>query len=224
MANKTPAAASPLAHAATSHKKQTRPAAARRARLGRNQYNRDRDLLADGKTATPRPSHSRDGEDVCSVDMAGLTGQLLSNGSKASKPRHMNPNRTTMNDMRKRTAGILEYISRTQVEMAGEKSASTSSSASVVAASTPFAPPPAPPIATQTPARPPLGRTVSVNGLSKLSRQLQGDTGGEVVALEKEKAKVDESEFRQMSTTQMMDVLTRELVHWQKAFGKWGER
>lgn len=41
------------------------------------------------------------------------------NGSgRPSKPRYLNPNRTTMNDMRKRVAGILEFISYTQVEMA----------------------------------------------------------------------------------------------------------
>lgn len=37
---------------------------------------------------------------------------------RPSKPRHMHPQRTTMNEMKRRVAAILEFISRMQVEMA----------------------------------------------------------------------------------------------------------
>jgi len=35
---------------------------------------------------------------------------------------------------------------------------------------------------------------------------------------------VEEAAFKAMNSLQMMDVLTRELVMWQKEHGKWGER
>ena len=166
-------------------------------------------MAADEKAETPRPSHSRDGEELCNTN-----GEVVvsSNGSKPSKPRYMNPNKTSMNDMRKRAAGILEYISRTQVEMATERP--TTAATQTTATTTTSMP---------APARPPLARNMSVNGTSKLRGEVDGNTRLET-ADSKEKLRVDEKMFREMSTMQMMDVLARELVHWQKDYGKWGER
>jgi len=103
-----------------------------------------------------------------------------------------------MNELKKRAAGMLEFISRTQVELAAEKP---------------------PPNATMSHAatltsRPPLGRTASIKGCSKLRREIDGD----------EEDRIDEVGFKGMNSHDMLDALTRRLVHWQKDHGKWGEK
>ncbi len=111
-----------------SHKKTGRPPA-RRGRVGRNQYTKDRDSRpessanADNNTS-PARSRSRDGEDTPHTNGNHHHSNTNHESGKASKPRYMNPNRTSMNDMKRRVAGILEFISRTQVEMAGTEMAS----------------------------------------------------------------------------------------------------
>ena len=110
-----------------SHKKTGRPPA-RRGRVGRNQYTKDRDPRPDGSinvdnNTSPARSRSGDGEDTPHTNGTNHNSHNNEHG-KASKPRYMNPNRTSMNDMKRRVAGILEFISRTQVEMAGTDIAS----------------------------------------------------------------------------------------------------
>ena len=200
--------ASPDRQQTATQKKANRPA--RRGKVGRNQYTRDRDAAADARAEAVRALHSRDGEEHGSTD---TFSQLLPNGSKPSRPKHMNPNRTSMNELRKRAAGILEYISRTQVEMAGEKT----------------------PSGTQTPSksssRTSLAQPASVNGMSKLSNEVphsaasdedKEPTKGEEAATVTSNA-IELDSFKQMGTLQMMDVLTREIVHWQQQHGKWGQ-
>lgn len=121
---------------------------------------------------------------------------MMGNGSRPAKPRHMNPNRTSMNDMRKRAAGVLEFISRTQVELAAEQAVTPPASSRTTTATT-AAPQPA------------LMRVASVNASTKRGGML----GSEEMAA-----------FKCKSSLQMMDLLTREIVLWQKEHGKWGER
>lgn len=172
--------------------------------------------MNDPKIDTPQPSHSRDSDEVHSAGNE-INGLIPGNGSKAAKPRQMNPNRTSMGDLRKRAAGILEYITRTQVELAGEKTPPNGANHPLIINQALAAT-----ISHSSAGRPPLGRAVSVNGASKLSRVFDG--GEDKLEMEKRKMGVDESVFRQMSSVQMMDVLTREIVHWQKDFGKWGDK
>lgn len=116
----------------------------------------------------------------------------------------MNPNRTSMNDLRKRAAGILEYITRTQMELAG---GGTPSMKERSGSSTPSS----------------RSRTTAPNGTSKLSTEMdkaEHPEGHELEAL----IGTDENTFRDLDSVQMMDVLTRGLMVWQKDFGKWGER
>lgn len=103
-----------------------------------------------------------------------------------------------MNELKKRAAGMLEFISRTQVEMAGEK---------------------VPPIGvtlhtTPSTSRPILGRTASVKGTSKLRKEIDSD----------EEDRIDEARLKSMNSHDMLDALTRRLVHWQKDHGKYGEK
>lgn len=111
-----------------SHKKTGRPPA-RRGRVGRNQYTKDRDSRPDSSAnadnnTSPARSRSADGEETLHTNGNHHHTNTNNESSKASKPRYMNPNRTSMNDMKRRVAGILDFISRTQVEMAGTEAAS----------------------------------------------------------------------------------------------------
>jgi len=126
----------------------------------------------------------------------------------------MNPNRTSMNDLRKRAAGIMEFISRTQVEMAGEQTAPEVPVRGVVNGGTPFS------------GRTGLVRVGSDLAASKLSRQIDRADLEEEAGKKRERAPngAEEGSFKTMSSLQMMDVLTRELVIWQREHGKWGER
>ena len=123
----------------------------------------------------------------------------------------MRNQRSNLNDMRKRVAGMLEFISRVQVDMAQERPSSAASSGlmstnrsamTMIAAS--FA---------------------AVNG-----DQSGGSSGGdEDPATSKRNHQVlsqvmTEKPFAELSSLEMMDVLTRKLVRWQKTFGKIGDK
>lgn len=108
-----------------------------------------------------------------------------------------------MNDLRKRAAGILEYITRTQVEMAGHSTPSKEGSG----------------VSSPT-------HKAANNGMSIASR-----LGSEAARPSEEELKrrdsggsMDEGVFKNLNSVEMMDVLTRELVLWQKDFGKYGEK
>lgn len=111
-----------------------------------------------------------------------------------------------MNDLRKRAAGILEYITRTQVEMAGQQTPSSKDKDSSGSCTPSF-----------------KFKTGNVNGSSKLSSEVNG-TQDEEERHERFGGSVDEASFKALSSLEMMDVLTRELVFWQKDFGKYGEK
>jgi len=172
--------------ASPSHKKNTR-VAPRRGRVGRNQYTRDRDGIDDNRES-PRPQ-TRDGEN-------GVVEPPIAPSVRAVKMKQLNPNRTSMNELKKRVAGMMDFISRTQVELAGE----TMPPDGVVQAS-----------ATPGLSRPGIMRTASVKGASKLRQEIDGS---------EEESRVEEGVFQTMSSNEMLDVLTRRLVHWQKDHGK----
>lgn len=129
----------------------------------------------------------------------------------------MNPNRTTMNDMKRRVSGILEFISRTQVEMAaangrGEEIAATNSSSRQT---------------TQTYSTATLPTTT---GGSKTVNKTPGSQGNSVVEDHQTAGEkipgtgLDVEAFRRLSSVEMMEVLTRGLMRWQGDFGKIGEK
>lgn len=109
----------------------------------------------------------------------------------------MNPNKTTMNDMKRRVSNILEFISVTQVQMAG--SATTLTTKSSTSANTP-----------------PDSNGEDVNGKTK------GKTSEKSVnAALSDLNGIDEQAFEALSSLEMMDVLTRQLLKWQAEYGKW---
>ncbi|KAL8972649.1 MAG: hypothetical protein Q9183_000427 [Haloplaca sp. 2 TL-2023] len=205
-----PSQAPPVAKA-SHHKKSGRPPA-RRGRLGRNQYTRDRDTRPSdtpkhprGGASPARSPNSKDDHDSPHRKVNGGHNQT-SNGEGAGKPskaRHMNPSRTTMNDMKRRVAGILDFISHTQVEMAAEvplgpvKTPSSSASSTNTTA-----------VSLRMPATP-------------------GDDPQELqkaVSLGMGDGELKMEQFRALGSVEMMEVLTRRLMKWQGEYGKLGEK
>lgn len=193
-----------------STRKSGRPPA-RRGRVGRNQYTKDRDVNGTG-TESPRRGQSHDiGADSPRVGYSGINGTHINGGDtgRPSKPRHMHPQRTTMNEMKRRVAGILEFISRMQVEMAVASENSSSST----------------PRSNGDRAQGLLLKSMvdqidnamaSTNGEGGESAVPTTDGDGESAGLEKD--------FKDLSSMEMMDVLTRHLLKWQQEYGKFGER
>ncbi|KAK5789599.1 hypothetical protein VI817_008722 [Penicillium citrinum] len=191
-----------------STRKSGRPPA-RRGRVGRNQYTKDRDANRNG-TESPRRGQSHDiGGDSPRVGYGNANGIHINGGDtgRPSKPRHMHPQRTTMNEMRRRVAAILDFISRMQLEMAtaGENSST------------------------------PTGSEGHAQGLLLKSMVEQIDAavasttsdGGESAPPTTDgdgDAPIHEKDFKDLSSVEMMDVLTRHLFKWQQEYGKVGER
>lgn len=76
--------------------------------------------------------------------------------------------------------------------------------------------------------RPRLSRVASVNGASKLSNEISNGNGTQSASGDpqsaRDKIQIDEDIFRNMSSLEMMDVLSRDIVHWQQQHGKWGDK
>ncbi|CAG7996475.1 unnamed protein product [Penicillium nalgiovense] len=198
-----------------STRKSGRPPA-RRGRVGRNQYTKDRDTNGNGDSGymanSPRRGQSHEiGGESPRVGYSGANGAHINGGEsgRPSKPRHMHPQRTTMNEMKRRVAAILEFISRMQVEMAV---ASENSST-------------------------PTGNGDRAQGLLLKSMVDQIDSampstrsdGGESGPATTdggygESSTNHEKDFKDLSSVEMMDVLTRHLLKWQQEYGKFGER
>ncbi|KAL9130424.1 MAG: hypothetical protein Q9217_001391 [Psora testacea] len=192
-----------------SHKKGGRPPA-RRGRLGRNQYSKDREPPSENPNLqSPRSNNTQDGE----IGVANTNGNTHvfaeSNGlGKPSRPRHMNPNRTTMNDMKRRVAGILEFISHTQVEMAGLDASRSRSN-------------------TQNSTKTSLSNTATPPDINGDGNGVEDATVKEVrsaLSALGDMDDVDEENFGRLSAVEMMEVLTRRLMRWQGQYGKYGEK
>lgn len=194
-----------------STRKSGRPPA-RRTRVGRNQYTRDRDVHTNGgdssiMTNSPRRGQSHDtGGD--SPRVGGVNGPHINGGEtgKPSRPRYVNQ-RTTLNEMKRRVAAILEFISRMQVEMAVAGESSTT----------------------------PPGNGERPNGiiLKAVGEQLEnvllstaseGEPATGTADSDAGVGQPAEKDFKDLTSVEMMDVLTRHLLKWQQEYGKFGER
>lgn len=107
----------------------------------------------------------------------------------------MHPVRTTMNDMKKRVAGILEFISHQQVEAAGlDPNSSTKTST--------------------TTNSPPDGRANSGRlDLAKATNNAMRDLD-----------ELDQEIFSSLNSREMMLVLERRLMKWQMDYGRYGDK
>jgi hypothetical protein len=179
----------PQSAPSTSHRKGGRPPNPRKGKLGKNQYTKDRDQ-PDGEDPSPNRSQSRD------VPRGDDNGQNSGNkgpgneGSKSGKSK--SASKVTMSDMKKRVAAILDFITRTQFEMAGESMSLANGEAAEKMIRN---------IADGLP-------MIKINGDKSTEGSKEGEAG-DVTA---------NKEFKDLSCLEMMDVLTRQLVKWQKEF------
>ncbi|PMD63326.1 uncharacterized protein K444DRAFT_523524 [Hyaloscypha bicolor E] len=179
----------PQSTPSTSHRKGGRPPNPRKGKLGKNQYTKDRDQL-DGEDPSPNRSQSRD---VPRGDDSGQNSGNKGPGNEGSKSgKSKSASKITMSDMKKRVAAILDFITRTQFEMAGESMSLASGEA------------PAKMIRNIADGLP----MIKVNG----DKRTEGSKEGEAREVTANK------EFKDLSCLEMMDVLTRQLVKWQKEF------
>lgn len=195
-----------------STRKSGRPPARRGGRVGRNQYTRERDVNGDGNNSphSPHGGQFRDnGRD--SPNLSGPNG-VQANGTdsgKTGKARHLNPNRTSMSEMKRRVSAILDFISRMQVEMAasGEMATPPDSNGNGGSSRTSLV----------KGVQEQLGNILAMNGEA-------ASTDGSSASVTDGEATGKERDFKELSSVEMMDVLTRNLLKWQQEYGKYGEK
>ncbi|KAI5286460.1 hypothetical protein KEM54_006770 [Ascosphaera aggregata] len=124
--------------------------------------------------------------------------------STPTLPHH---SRLSMNDMRRRVAAILEFISRTQLDMAanGER----------------ITPPKEKVKENMLLGNDSVSATAGAVGLASAEEAVKE---GEVKEKKDIEAGTQEVEFEKLSSFEMMDVLTRGLLKWQQEYGKYGDR
>ena len=140
-----------------------------------------------------------------------ITGAVYwGEAGKPSKPKHMNPNRTSMNEMKRRVAGILEFVSRTQGELDGREIRT---------------PPGCGPGSKSSNGGPGEGTVAEADrgggagsGKELVDGVLDGLSGkgpGEVMS---------DKHFESLSSAEMLAMLKGRLSSWQREFGIWGEK
>ncbi|KAL4920855.1 hypothetical protein BDW62DRAFT_175417 [Aspergillus aurantiobrunneus] len=189
-----------------STRKSGRPPA-RRGRVGRNQYTRDRDINGTGTDSNTGNSPRR-GQSLETGGGSPWIGTISTpvNGTdtgKPSRPRYVHQ-RTTMNEMKRRVAAILEFISRMQVEMAVAGESTT------------------PPERTNDSDPQTVG--AQLEGILSKSTEDGSTDNPDGSAVSGAIPMRTEKDFKDLSSLEMMDVLTRHLLKWQQEYGKVGER
>lgn len=173
-----------------SNKKGGRPPHGRKGKLGKNQYTRDRDQL-DGDEQSPGRSQSRE---VGKSDENGQSSSTRANSdSKPGKSKASNGSKVTMLDMRRRVAAMLDFISKTQLEMVGESLTPTHA---------------------ETTEKIMRGLAGGIIPILKISEEdKEGKSGGDT-----DEKKQLERDFNDLTLLEMMDHLTGQLVKWQNQF------
>jgi hypothetical protein len=139
--------------------------------------------------------------------------------TRPSRPKHMNPNRTSMNEMKKRVAGILEFVTKAQDEVARHG------------------------------ARDQRGKDLDADARSDKHVLENGESGsgngngngnGNGDSSERDTPTVvngggsgsgsgsgsgtsDDTDFGSLQTADMMRVLRARLINWESEYGRWGK-
>jgi len=174
---------------------------------GRNQYTKDRDGRDD---ESPARSQSRDVQDSHG---SGSTKQAGNEGGKShSKAKGALGSKVTLTEMKRRVTAMFDFISKTQVELAGETPPATASGADETRRSSKE---------NGTPSSLPM---ITLNGAGaggvspkQLPESKEGDDTTKT-AENGEKTVSPPREFKELTCVEMMDFLTRDLVHWQGQF------
>ncbi|RDW62307.1 FYVE zinc finger [Coleophoma cylindrospora] len=171
----------------TTHKKGGRPPNARKGKLGKNQYTKDKDQ--ENNHPSPNRSQSRD---VVREDTGHAPSHRNASGDgKPSRARGTGGSKVSMTDMRRRVGAILDFIQRTQLEMAEEAPSSINGDT----------------------------RESLIRGLAEGLPMI--NTNGDKGADRKTGPGTPtspEKEFKDLSCMEMMDVLTKQLIKWQKEY------
>ncbi|KAK3310787.1 uncharacterized protein B0T15DRAFT_49940 [Chaetomium strumarium] len=155
---------------------------------GRNQYTRDRDAHEDD---SPGRSQSRDIQRDDHGPPSGGKAAGEGHGKANSRQKGGMSSKITMNDMKRRAAALLDFISRTQVELAGESFAGTTAGTTNSANDTP------------------LGTSEKAeDGVDPPPALVSGEDG----------QPRSEKDFKELGCMEMMDTLTRRLVKWQQQY------
>lgn len=174
---------------------------------GRNQHTRDREGHDED---SPARSQSRD----IQKDDHALPGSSKNGGEPSSKSHSKAKagmsSKITMTDMKRRAAALLDFISRTQVELAGETLSETRAAASDAVKTNN---PDAGCGAGGNPNTTALEKTPQDNGRSDASPPAETAAGSSADA-----GVQQQREFKELNCIEMMDTLTRRLVKWQQEY------
>ncbi|KAI0399405.1 hypothetical protein F4802DRAFT_612207 [Xylaria palmicola] len=162
---------------------------------GRNQYTKDRDNDHEG---SPARSMSRDVSRNADEGGTNMKHAAHETTGKHGKGRGGMSSKITMTDMKRRVNGILEFITRKQVELANDPLSDSTSSPS------------------QAGTEDDSASATKVNGDGPLKKPgvEASATSGVGASESMDPAGV----FKDMSCVEMMDALTRDLMKWQQEF------
>ncbi|RKF60401.1 putative fyve phd zinc finger [Erysiphe neolycopersici] len=173
-----------------SSKKSNRNLNSRKGKLVKNHFTRERDQ----QVHDDQHSYRSQSRDALRTDD---TSQTYPNGGFSSEPRTSkfkgNPSKVTMTDMKRRISAILDFISRTQLEMASE---------SIY-------------YATEDSVRNKAQRQTDAPQASQVECDLEGRIN---VLNHATEISHSPKEFKDLSCRDMMDILTKQLIKWQKDF------
>lgn len=151
---------------------------------GRNQYTKDRDA---DKEESPARSTSRDTQKNAD-ETAGSTKASAHDHKLGTKSKQAMASKMSMLDMKRRVAAIMEFISRTQVDLAAENGVVDDQDS------------------------PPEAETAPTNGETTAEGPPGGAVNGEGAGAS------DDKNFKGLNCIEMMDVLTRDMVKWQNQY------
>lgn len=172
----------------TSHKKGAR--SNHKKGKGKNQHTKDRDAERED---SPARSMSRDIPKNMD-EPSGNTKAAASEHRHSSKSKSSVAHKMSMLDMKRRVGAIMDFISRTQVDLAAEGSISSSSSSSHPASGA------------VSPRKTP---SAQINGEAEMAAGEGGQNETESAA---------GKDFKDLNCMEMMDVLTRDMVKWQSQY------
>lgn len=175
----------PTTHTAagSSHKKGAR--SNHKKGKGKNQYTKDRDAERED---SPARSMSRDIQK--NADEPSSTKAAGGEPKHSSKSKPAVAHKMSMLDMKRRVGAIMDFISRTQVDLAAEGSISSNSN---------------PTSGEGSPQKTP---SAQLNGEAETATEGGGQNG---------MAPTDK-DFKDLNCMEMMDVLTRDMVKWQNQY------
>lgn len=139
--------------------------------------------------------------------VSGTSNGINGESGRSSRPKYHHPSRTSMNEMKRRVAAILEFVSKMQGDKGSQGNSHGSSSG---------------PSGSRTPSGGSRGSSSGTNGNVQAAALLKAVEAG--LSAAQVNGGTAEREFRDMASGEMMHVLTRELVGWQSLYGKFGEK